>query len=226
MNKVHKLACIDETVELGTNNVIGPFCYITGRTKIGNNNVFDSHCTIGGPAEIKGRDSEGGVIIGNGNHFGEHCNVHAAIEKLNDTTINDNCYIMCFVHVGHDSSIGYEGTCSSATIIGGHSVIHPYANIGLGAVIHQKRSVGAYAMVGMNSTVTKSIPPYVVAWGSPAKPYRINIVGLQRRNMDPQMIEAANLWLNKQQTGVEIRNELSHLIEEQVKFWQEQDELL
>jgi UDP-N-acetylglucosamine acyltransferase len=220
-NAIHPTAVIGSKVRLGKDNVIGAYVVIEGEVEIGNGNLFDSFSVIGSNAEFRGTFSKGAVKIGNNNHIGEHVTIHQSLHEETATVIGDDAYIMTKVHVGHDAFIGNDVTLSSCSIIGGHSVVQDFSNVGLGAVIHQKRVVGRYSMVGMNSTVTKSIPPYVIGWGSPCKPYRINMVGLQRRGMDPKMIEAINYWLSKEQTGVEIKHELSYLVEEQIKAWNE-----
>lgn len=126
----------------------------------------------------------------------EHVTIHAAIEHLDYTSIANDCYIMTKSHIGHDAQIESEVTLSSLSIIGGHSVIMRGANIGLGAVVHQKRAVGNFAMVGMNSTVSRSLPPFFVAMGSPAKIVRVNTIGLERRKFDIEFINACQSWLD------------------------------
>lgn len=219
MNVIHSTALIGPGVKIGKDNLIGPYSVIQGQVVIGDGNSIDAFVSIGSPAEFLHQRSEGAVIIGNNNHIGEHVTIHQSLLPETATVIRSDTYIMTKVHIGHDAIIMDDATLSSGSIIGGHSIIDNFANVGLGAVIHQKRVVGKYSMIGMNSTVTKSIPPYVIAWGSPAKPYRINMVGLQRRNVDPKMIEAINYWLSKEQTGMEMKHELSYLVEEQIQEW-------
>ena len=40
-NTIHHTAIIGENVSLGINNIIGPYCFITGDTTIGNGNKFE-----------------------------------------------------------------------------------------------------------------------------------------------------------------------------------------
>ncbi len=220
MNEIHPTAIIGKDVQLGKDNVVGPYAVIQGQVVIGDGNTIDAFASIGAPAEFLHKKSGGAVIMGHNNHVGEHVTIHQSLEPETATVIRDDTYIMTKVHIGHDAIIMEDATLSSGSIIGGHSVVDKYANVGLGAVVHQKRVVGKYSMVGMNSTVTKSLPPYVIGWGSPCKPYRINLVGLQRRGVDPKMIEAVGYWLNKEQTGVEIKNDLTYLVEEQIREWE------
>lgn len=218
-NIIHSSAIISSSAKIGKRNFFGPGVWVRGPVTIGDDNYFSGFSCIGTEAEFKGDHGNGSVVIGNKNRINEYVTIHASAFDGEATVIGNNTYIMTKAHVGHDAVINDEATLSSLAIVGGHSIIQSYANIGLGAVVHQKRVVGKYSMVGMNSTVTKSIPPYVIGWGSPCKPYRINMVGLQRRGLDPKMIEAIGYWLSKEQTGVEIKHELSYLVEEQVEVW-------
>ena len=51
MNDIHPTAVIEDCVEMGEDNYIGPFCYFTGKVEIGNNNRFEAYCSIGSRAE-------------------------------------------------------------------------------------------------------------------------------------------------------------------------------
>jgi len=46
-NRIHPSAVIDDDVELGEDNYIGPFCYLTGYLTIGDNNRFEAYCSVG-----------------------------------------------------------------------------------------------------------------------------------------------------------------------------------
>lgn len=101
---------------------------------------------------------------------------------------------MTKVHIGHDATIESDVTLSSSSIVGGHSSVMRGANIGLGAAIHQKRVVGPYAMLGMGAVAAKSIDPFVIAMGVPAKPSRVNHVGMKRAGFNDDEIRRAVKW--------------------------------
>ena len=46
-NHIHPTAVIDDMVEMGEGNYVGPFCYLAGYLQIGNKNRFESHCAVG-----------------------------------------------------------------------------------------------------------------------------------------------------------------------------------
>jgi UDP-N-acetylglucosamine acyltransferase len=73
-------------------------------------------------------------------------------------------------------------------MIGGHSTVLDGANVGLGAVVHQRLVIGERAMVGMGSVVTKNIPPYATAFGNPAVVRNANKVGMERAGFSADLI--------------------------------------
>jgi acyl-[acyl carrier protein]--UDP-N-acetylglucosamine O-acyltransferase len=70
-------------------------------------------------------------------------------------------------------------------LIGGHSLLGYSVNMGLGSICHQFSKIGAYSMIGMNSTVpknTKVLPGYIYV-GSPIRLLKKNTVVLLRNNV-------------------------------------------
>ena len=54
--------------------------------------------------------------------------------------------------------------------------------------VHQHCRIGAHALTGIFTAVTKDIPAYVTAAGRPAVPRGINAEGLRRRGFGPTRI--------------------------------------
>ena len=93
MNDIHPSAVIDECVELGDNNYIGPHCYFTGYLTVGDNNRFESHCAVGTrPEHTQHWHKDGRIIIGDNGTFREHISIHAAM--IDGLTRIDNDVIM------------------------------------------------------------------------------------------------------------------------------------
>lgn len=224
-NIIHPTAMISKRAKIGRGNTFGPMCRIEDNVMIGDGNTFQGFCSIGTPAEHKTKESDGYVAIGNDNTINEFVTINRSLGNHDptavgaNTMIGDRCYIMRGVHIGHDACIENDVTLSCNVIIGGHSRVQQHANMGLGSVMHQHRCVGPFAMVGMNSTVTKSVPPFVIAWGSPAKPYRINVIGMQRHEIDSKFIEACNYWLMNEQTGTQMSHDLIDKVNAHVNRW-------
>ena len=122
-----------------------------------------------------------GVHVGERSIVREFVTIHGGFEAT--TRIGDGCYIMSHAHVGHDCQVGNEVKLSTGAILGGHTVVHDGANIGLNATTHQRVAIGALAMVGAGSMVTKDVPPYQTWAGVPAKQIGWNVVGMERAGM-------------------------------------------
>ena len=56
------------------------------------------------------------------------------------------------------------------------------------AAIPQFRKVGAHAFVGMTTSITQDVPPFVLVSGNPAQAHGINVEGLKRRGFTAQQI--------------------------------------
>ena len=195
MNQIHPTAVIGPEVKIGTGNTVGPYAVILGNTEIGDDNWIGPHVAIGTPAQIRGgehpilwdgKSNEGRVRIGGRNVIREFSTVHAGSSVT--TSVGDDCYIMTKAHVPHDCVIGNGVTLSNSVDLGGHIIILDGANVGLGAVVHQRLVIGERAMVGMGSVVTKNIPPYATAFGSPAVVRSANKVGMERAGLSPELI--------------------------------------
>jgi len=190
-SQVHPTSIIEDGVVLGENVDIGPFCHITGDVtigegttissfnyiegpaKIGKDNFIGPNCVIGTPAEHKNADSVGEIIIGDGNTIRELTVIQRGTGER-DTQIGNRCFIMDHVHIAHDVLVANDVTVAPNVVFGGHSVVLDGATIGIGSSTHQFSTIGAYSMIGMNSTVTRDVPPFYLVSGTPANFMRWN----------------------------------------------------
>ena len=202
VNTIHPTAVIGSSVRMGTGNVVGPYAVIGGFTHLGNDNWFGSHVVIGAPPEIRDfthpvdwidGPARYGVSIGHGNVIREGVNIHSGSQR--HTMIGDETFVMNQAYIAHDDVVGDRVTLAAHVSLAGHVAVGAGANIGLGAAVHQRCSVGAYAMVGMSSVVTRSIPPFALAVGSPARVRRVNSVGMERAGFGVTEIEWATAWI-------------------------------
>ena len=201
-NRIHPTAVLGPGVELGSGNVVGPFALVLGPCRIGDDAWIAPHAVVGTPAEIRGHDlgaAWDGELVGRGVEIGdrtvvrEQVTVHSGSGRV--TRIGADCLLMTKAHVGHDADLGDGVTVASGALIGGHVVLGDRANVGLGAVVHQRRVVGPGAMVGMGSVVTRDVPPFATAFGSPARVQGVNAVGMGRQGMsDADVAALAELY--------------------------------
>lgn len=88
------------------------------------------------------------------------------------TTIGFGVNIRRGVNIGHHGSIGDFASIYPGANIGGKVQIGHRVTIGIGAVLLDGIEIGADSFIGAGSVVTRSIPPGVVAYGSPCKVVR------------------------------------------------------
>ena len=72
-------------------------------------------------------------------------------------------------------------TIASGVSLGGGARIGLAAYLGAGALIREKRTVGAFALVGMGAVVTRDVPSREVWAGIPARHLRAADIPLNRR---------------------------------------------
>ncbi len=195
MNFIHPTAIISSNVKMGSNNTIGPFVVLSGPLTIGNGNWIGAGAIIGAPAEVRSvahpsdldaYNDGSGITIGNGNVIREAVQIHQGWQ--NKTLIGSDCFIMNQAYVAHDCVIGDNATIASSALLAGHVELGNNSNIGLGAVIHQRLFIGASSMVGMGALVTRNVPPFVVAYGTPARVQKINSVGMARHGFSEREV--------------------------------------
>ena len=198
MNHVHPTAVLGDDVVIGSDNVIGAFAVILGPARIGDRNWIGPHVVIGTPAEIRGIDHGAaagglgtGIDIGDGNVIREYTTVHQG--HYARTVIGDGCYLMNKCYIAHDNVLHDGVTMASSATLGGHVHVGAGANLGMGAIVHQRRVIGPLAMVGMGAVVTRDVPPAALAHGNPCRVRGANRVGMQRAGVQADVIAAVQL---------------------------------
>lgn len=196
-NRIHPTAVIGPEVELGTDNVIGAYAVLLGPATLGSGNWIGPHAVVGTPGESRGAEHPAddspcgnGIHIGNGNVLREFSSIHQGLHDV--TRVGDDCFVMAGGHLGHDVHLDDEVTIANAVMVGGHTWVGRRANLGLGAVVHQRSVVGAGAMIAMGAGVKAPIPPYATVAGSPARVSGVNERQALRDdagNGDPAVVE-------------------------------------
>ena len=224
MSQVHSNSFISKDVELGSNVVIGPFCYlngnikidddtelkshvtITGKTSIGKNNKFYPFSNIGcDPQDLKfmGEDSE--LIIGNNNIFRENATISKGTKDGGmKTIINNNNLFMTGVHIAHDCIIGNENIFVNQVTLGGHVKIMNNVVVGGLSAIIQFVTIGSYSMIGGMSGIDKNVLPFSLAIGNRAKLRGLNLVGIRRKDFDKSEIARINHIHDQYLDGIDL----------------------
>ena len=212
-NIIHPTAIVAHDVEIGENNRIGPYSIIGGmgcKVSIGSNNYFGAYNLIGSPAESSGNypvevmlnfkewsatnpSQVSGVKIGDYNVMRDRVSIDSGTVKV--TTIADRCYIHSNCLVNHDCQLSEGVVFAPGVQVAGSCIFRKYSQIGLNAVVHQGRNVGAFTMVGMNATITRDIPDFALSFGSPSRTIGANRIRLARLGISKNDIDATNDFL-------------------------------
>jgi UDP-N-acetylglucosamine acyltransferase len=181
---------IGEHVKIGRGTKIGAHTVIEGNTEIGENNSISHLVTIGTPPQDIGyRGEDTRVVIGCNNIIREYSTIHRATTKQDYVTlVGNNNYLMSYTHIAHDCVVGSHIIMANGATLGGHTTVGDYATLSAFIACHQFVRIGAYTMISALGGIPRDIPPYMMASGSRASLYGLNLVGLRRRGFKREAI--------------------------------------
>lgn len=196
-DRISPLAYIGEGVDIGRNVSVGPGAVILGPCVIEDDVWIGPGAQIGAPPEMtdqeqnaawSGEITHAGVRIGAGAVIREGAVIHQGSYRA--TTVGAGSWVLNRVYLAHDVMLGEQSTVSAGVSIGGHCVIGDRVNIGMNACVHQRIFISSGCMVGMGTPVTRDLPPYVKAYGSPLRIHGVNSIGMQRQGIEQPQIDA------------------------------------
>jgi UDP-N-acetylglucosamine acyltransferase len=210
MTKIHPTALVEDGARLGADVEIGPFCHVgpqaalqdgvrllshvtvTGFTSIGARTVVHPHVALGGEGQIRGNDfRDGKLAIGADCVLREMVSMNVGSRKGGGLTqVGARGYFMANSHVGHDCHVGDDVTFANSVALGGHSTIGDRVIFGGLAAVQQFCRVGSGAMVGGLTGVNRDVIPYAMAFGDHAELAGLNLIGLKRRGLSKDAINA------------------------------------
>ena len=181
---------IGKNVKIGDGTWIGPHVTLSGHTTIGNNNRIFQYASVGEvPQSMAYRDEPTELHIGDNNIIRESCTLHTGtVEGGGITRIGNNNFLMAYVHIAHDCILGNNIIFANGSSLAGHVVVGDHVIFGGFTLIHQFCKIGAHVMTGIGAVSFKDIPPFLKVAGNTARPYGINVKGLQRRGFSEQDI--------------------------------------
>jgi len=181
---------IGDDVRIGAGTWIGPHAVINGPSTIGAGNKIFQFASIGdAPQDLKYKGEPTRLEIGDRNVFREFTTMNRGTVTGGGVTVigSDNLF-MAYTHVAHDCQVGSKCVMANYATLGGHVHLGDWVIMGGYSGIHQFTKVGPHAFLGNNAAVTRDVPPYVMAVGSPAVPHSINSEGLKRRGFSEAQI--------------------------------------
>ncbi|MBW1675340.1 MAG: acyl-ACP--UDP-N-acetylglucosamine O-acyltransferase [Deltaproteobacteria bacterium] len=208
---IHPTAIVDPGAEIDSNVEIGPYSVIAGDVKIhagtiiGPHVTIDQYTTIGAdckifqhaaigavPQDLKFGGEKSVVKIGRGTTVREFVTIHRGTEAGGGITeIGEENFLMAYTHIAHDCLTGQKVIFANAATLAGHIRVGDCATLGAFVAVHQFVRIGDYAFIGGVTGVTKDIPPYVLASGTPrARLHGLNAVGLKRHGFSTETMHA------------------------------------
>ncbi|MBK8470132.1 MAG: acyl-ACP--UDP-N- acetylglucosamine O-acyltransferase [Candidatus Phosphoribacter sp.] len=192
---VHPTAVVGPGVELGVGVSVGPHAVLLGPLQVGDGAWIGAGTSIGAPPEIStlrqnlawdGDLDHSGVVIEEGALIRELVVIHQGSRRT--TIVGARSLLFNRSYLAHDVQLGAGVTISAGVSIAGHATIQAGANLGMNVTVHQRRVVGALAMIGMGAAVTHDIPPFAKAFGVPVRLRGVNDVGMSRAGICAQTI--------------------------------------
>ena len=189
---VGAFSVIGRDVIVGPGCEIGPHAVVEGPTVMGARcRVFPFACIGMAPQDLKYRGERTSIEIGDDNIFREGVTVHrGTVGGGGVTRIGSGNLLMAQTHVAHDCQVGSQVIFANAATLAGHVVVEDGATIGAFSGVHQFCRVGAHAYIGGYSVITQDALPYVLTVGNRAKSFGINVIGLERKHVAPEAIQA------------------------------------
>lgn len=145
----HPTAVIDEGCDIGAGTKIWHFSHIMAGCKMGEN------CNLGQNVVVSPE-----VILGNNVKVQNNVSIYTGVVCEDDVFLGPS---MVFTNVTNPrSAVNRRGQYSK-------TIVKKGASIGANATIICGHDVGEFAFIGAGAVVTKSVPPYALVVGNPAK---------------------------------------------------------
>ncbi|HEY4943914.1 MAG TPA: acyl-ACP--UDP-N-acetylglucosamine O-acyltransferase [Rhizomicrobium sp.] len=206
---VHPAAIVEDGATIGAGVEIGPFCIVgrdavlgdgvrllshvvvKGRTRIGARTVVHPQAVLGGEGQIIKNDFDGALIVGDDCVIREGVTMSCGGRRGGGlTTVGNNGFFMAMSHIGHDCHVADDVTFTNNAVLGGHCEIGQGVIMGGLSAVQQFCRVGKGAMIGGVTGVNRDVIPYAMAFGDHVELAGLNLIGLKRRGLSREVINA------------------------------------
>jgi UDP-2-acetamido-3-amino-2,3-dideoxy-glucuronate N-acetyltransferase len=204
--RIHPTAIVEAGVTLGEGTSVWDNVHIRRDTTIGD------ECIVGGK-----------TVIAYGVKIGHRVKINSAVYICTAVTIEDGAMISAGTIFTNDR-FPRATTPDLKTLRGSEpdehtlpTLVKAGATIGAGCIIGNDLSIGRWAMVGMGSVVTRSVPDFALAIGSPAR-----VIGavckcgqLLFRHSADEVIQRGKYTCEAKNCGLKYHIENGHVVEEE-----------
>ena len=159
---IEPFVTIDKNVIIGEGTQIGSNATILEGARIGKNcKIFPGSVISAVPQDLKFDGEDSTVEIGDNTTVREFVTINRGTKTRGKTTIGENCLLMAYVHVAHDSEIKNNVILVNSVQIAGEVTIDDYAIIGGLTALHQFVHIGSHVMISGGCLVRKDVPPFI-----------------------------------------------------------------
>ena len=227
---VDAYAIIGAQVRIGAGTRVGAHTVVEGHTTIGRDNQIFHHASVGAVTQdLKYRGEDSQLIIGDRNIIREFTTLNTGTQGGGMITrLGDHNLVMNYSHIAHDCHLGDHIIIANGVQLGGHVTIENHVFLGALAGVHQFVKVGESAILGAGAMVSQDVPPFCNATGDRARLHGLNLIGLQRRGLAPEVIRdikrayrlVFRSGLKLAEAAARVRTEIttSHEVEHFLKF--------
>jgi UDP-N-acetylglucosamine acyltransferase len=196
--QIHPTALVDAKTDLGVEVKIGPYAIVEAGCVIGDYCEIRAHAIIGRgtlmgprnqigygavlggePQDLGFKNARTWVEIGSGNKIREYVTIHRATIEGTATSLGNDNFLMCGVHLGHDVNVGNKTIMANNSLLGGHVRVEDGVFLGGATIVHQHGRIGRLAITRGGTRLSKDVPPYFMATDLNVVS-TINRIGLRR----------------------------------------------
>ncbi len=153
---------IHHTADVSNGATIGDATSVWHHAQIREGAIIGQECIIG-----KGVYIDAGVIIG------DRVKIQNYVSVYHGVTIEDGVFVgphVCFTNDLHPRAVNPDGSLKAADDwVLSQTLVRLGAALGANSTIVCGTAIGAWAMVGSGSVVTRDVPDYGLVFGNPAR---------------------------------------------------------
>lgn len=189
---------------VGAHSQLGAGCHLEAHAVVGPHTTLGPRCRVSSFAVVGAApqdrrtppDAPHPLVCGQDNHFREGSTVSRGTAHGGGITrLGDGNLLMTHSHVGHDCRLGDGCTLANGVSLAGHVEVGDRVTFGGHAAVHQFCRVGTLALVAANAMVSRDVPPCTIAAGDRATLRGLNVTGLRRAGIPPDVRRAlAAAW--------------------------------
>ncbi|MDC0104613.1 acyl-ACP--UDP-N-acetylglucosamine O-acyltransferase [Bacteroidia bacterium] len=224
---IEPFVTIHKNVEIGEGTWIGSNVTIMEGARIGKNcKIFPGAVISAIPQDLKFNGEDTITEIGDNTTIRECVTINRGTVAKGKTVVGQNCLLMAYCHIAHDTILGNHVIIGNGTQIAGEVIIHDYAILSGLVAVHQFVNIGPHVMISGGSLVRKDVPPYTKAAREPLSYEGVNSIGLRRRGFTAEKIgEIQEIYRKLYLRGMNNAKALIN-IETEMPATQERDEII